>query len=213
MGVVDRHFWHRKIHSLLGVIPIGAFLIVHLVTNYYSTRGPEAFNEKAGLLEDLPFLLLLEIFLIYLPIIYHAGYGVFIAFQAKHNLGNFGYFRNWMFFVQRITGIISLIFIAWHVWQTRINLFLGNPPNFQDMANLLSNPVTYVLYVIGLLCVVFHFSNGLWSFLVHWGIAVGPRAQRITTYATMVVFVLVSAIGLASLNGFVSADAANQIIK
>ena len=40
--------------------------------------------------------------------------------QRKSNVNKFDTFRNWMFVLQRITGVIILIFIAWHVWETRI---------------------------------------------------------------------------------------------
>ena len=42
-------FYLRRLHSLLGVIPIGAFLIVHLMVNHQATQGAEALIE----LQDL----------------------------------------------------------------------------------------------------------------------------------------------------------------
>ncbi|HWO95074.1 MAG TPA: succinate dehydrogenase, partial [Bacillus sp. (in: firmicutes)] len=38
----NREFFNRRLHSLLGVIPVGIFLIQHLVVNHFATRGPEA---------------------------------------------------------------------------------------------------------------------------------------------------------------------------
>lgn len=116
----NREFFHRRLHSLLGVIPVGLFLIMHLMLNYNATKGPEAFNKAAGFMENLPFLLFLEFAFIYIPIVFHAIYGVYIAFTAKPNVGRFGKFRNWMFVLQRFTGIFLIIFIAWHVWETRL---------------------------------------------------------------------------------------------
>ena len=40
-----------------GVIPIGAFLIVHLMVNHQATQGAEAFNRASGFMESLPFLM------------------------------------------------------------------------------------------------------------------------------------------------------------
>ncbi|MCT4789840.1 succinate dehydrogenase, partial [Exiguobacterium mexicanum] len=39
----QRDYFSRKVHSLLGVIPIGLFLIVHLSVNYYIVDGVESF--------------------------------------------------------------------------------------------------------------------------------------------------------------------------
>lgn len=200
----SHHFLNRKLHSLLGLFPIGLYLVFHLLINYQATRGEEAFNQAAGLIESVPFLIVLEFALIYIPLLFHAILGIYIAFQAKHNVGNFGYFRNQMFLWQRLTGIITLIFIAWHVWETRIQYAIGAKElNYQMMADILSSPLMVVFYVIGILSAVFHFSNGVWSFLVHWGITVGPRSQRLATYLTLGIFVVVSYIGLRAMAAFI----------
>ncbi|MBO8172392.1 MAG: succinate dehydrogenase cytochrome b558 subunit [Bacillaceae bacterium] len=210
--MASSHYFNRKLHSLLGVIPVGFFLIEHLITNYFATRGPEAFNEKVEWIESLPFLPFLEIFFIFLPLLYHAVYGLHIAFTAKHNVGNYGYFRNVMFMLQRVTGVITLIYVAWHVWETRLQkLLYGTKVNFDMMAEILDNPFMVAFYAIGIVAAVFHFSNGMWSFLVSWGITIGPRAQRISTYVWMVVFVIVSTIGLMALYAFANPSMAGQL--
>ena len=196
-------FLSHKLHSLLGLFPIGLFLLFHLTANYQATRGAEAFNQTVGLIENVPLLLVVEFVFIYIPILFHAVYGLYIAFQAKQNVGNFGYFRNQMFLWQRVTGIITLIFIVWHVWETRIAKAMGAHVDFDMVANIFSSPAMIVFYTIGIISTVFHFSNGLWSFLVHWGITVGPRSQRVATYLTMVVFVVVTFIGLRAMSAFI----------
>ncbi|MGK5508707.1 succinate dehydrogenase cytochrome b558 subunit [Brevibacillus formosus] len=196
-------FLSHKLHSLLGLLPIGLFLLFHLTANYQATRGAEAFNQTVGLIENVPFVLVLEFVFIYLPILFHAVYGLYIAFQAKQNVGNFGYFRNQMFLWQRVTGVITLIFIVWHVWETRIQKAMGAHVDFDMMANILSSPAMIVFYTIGIISTTFHFSNGLWSFLVHWGITVGPRSQRIATFLTLGVFVVVTFIGLRAMSAFI----------
>ncbi|MBE3594276.1 MAG: succinate dehydrogenase cytochrome b558 subunit [Candidatus Carbobacillus altaicus] len=203
MGMT-KTFVNRRLHSLLGVVPIGLFLIEHLVANATAAGGPEKFNETVALINKLPFVLFLEIVFIWLPILFHAIYGVYIAFQAKNTLPRYGYFRNWMFYLQRVTGLIAFVYIAWHVWETRVQAAFGQPVDFNMMANILSSPLMVVFYVIGVLSTVFHFSNGLWSFAVSWGIAIGPRAQRHMTYVSLVVFILLSIVGLMAIFSFVT---------
>lgn len=199
----SRQFLQHRLHSLLGLFPVGLFLVFHLVANFQATRGAEAYNEAVGQIEKLPFLIFLEFGLIYIPLLFHAVYGLHYAFQAKHNVNNYGYFRNHMFLWQRITGVITLIFISWHVWQTRIQKAMGVEVNYDMMHDIFTNPAMRIFYAIGILSVVFHFANGVWSFLVHWGITVGPRSQRLATYFTMGLFVVVSIIGLRALAAFV----------
>ena len=199
----NREFVLRRVHSMLGVIPIGLFLVQHLVVNHFATGGPDSFNKAADFMGNLPFRLVLETVVIYLPILFHAIYGLYIAFTAKNNTNKYSYFRNWMFMLQRVSGIITLIFIAWHVWETRIAAAFGAQVDFNMMNEILSSPFMFTFYVIGTISTVFHFANGLWSFFVSWGITVSPRSQVISTYFTTGVFVVLSIILIRTLFAFV----------
>ncbi|MEH7094714.1 succinate dehydrogenase cytochrome b558 subunit [Neobacillus vireti] len=200
----NREFVNRRLHSLLGVIPIGLFVTQHLIVNHFVTGGPESFNKAAGFMGNLPFKIILETVLIYLPLLYHAIYGLYIAFTGSSNVNRFGTFRNWMYMLQRITGVLTLIFIAWHVWQTRVAAAFGTEVNYNMMHDILSSPFMFGFYLIGILSAIFHFANGLWSFLVSWGITVSPRSQKITTYVTIGVFVILSLISIQTLIAFIS---------
>lgn len=198
-----REYFYRRLHSLLGVIPIGIFVVQHLVVNHFAVYGEESFNKAANFMANLPFVLALEIFIIYLPILFHAILGVYIVFVTRNNTRRYGYFRNWMFLLQRITGIITLIFIVWHVWETRIQIGLGNAElNYSLMENILTNPIMFWFYIIGIISTVFHLANGLWSFCVSWGITQSPRSQQIVTYASVIVFLVVSYIGVRTIIQF-----------
>lgn len=198
-----REFFYRRLHSLLGVIPIGIFVVQHLIVNHFAVYGEESFNKAASFMANLPFVTALEIFVIYLPILFHAILGVYIVFATRNNVTRYGYFRNWMFLLQRISGIITLIFIAWHVWQTKIQItFFGADLNYDLMADILTEPFFFWFYIISIICVVFHLANGLWSFCVSWGIAQSPRSQQIVTYATVAIFFIVSYIGIRSIIEF-----------
>ncbi|MEN1935052.1 succinate dehydrogenase cytochrome B558 [Paenibacillus sp. 102] len=205
-----REYTFRKWHSLMGVIPVGVFLTQHLVVNNFATRGAEAFNKAAHFMELLPFRYALEIFVIFLPILYHAIYGLYIAFTAKNNATSYSYFRNWMFVFQRISGVLTLIFIAWHVWQTRIQALLGAQVNYDMMADILNNPAMFGFYLVGVVSTIFHFANGLWTFCISWGITVSPRSQRISTYVTLAIFLGLSYVGVSALLAFIDPQLANQ---
>ena len=68
--------WH-KLHSLLGIVPIGAFLLEHLISNFEALKGPAAYAAQVKFLNDLPAVRVLEWVFIFIPIAYHAIYGVF----------------------------------------------------------------------------------------------------------------------------------------
>jgi len=201
--VRENEFYWRRLHSLLGIIPIGLFVTQHLIINHFATRGAESFNTAAHFIENLPFIYFLEWFVIYIPLMFHAFYGVYLAFTSKNNVQRYGTFRNWMFFLQRVTGVFLVIFIAWHIYETRIQKMFGTEVNFDMMADILSNPFMIVFYALGIIAATFHLANGLWSFLVTWGLAQSARSQRIVTYVTLIVFVVLTIIGLRALFAFV----------
>ncbi len=202
MASSEKSFALRRLHSLLGVIPLGVFLIQHLVINHFAVNSPEAFNNASDFMWNLPFKIVLETLVIYLPILFHAIYGVYIAFTSKNNVTHYSTFRNWMFLLQRITGIIAFIFIAIHVWQTRVQAALGQHINYDMMADLFNSPINVIGYVIGIVSVIFHFSNGLWSFAVSWGITQSDRSQKIMAYVSLGAFLVITFIGLRALFAF-----------
>ena len=200
----NREFLLRRLHSLLGVIPIGLFLVQHLFINHFATQGVEAFNNASHFMANLPFVYFLEVFVIYIPLMFHAFYGLYIAFTSKHNVGKYSYMRNILFMAQRYTGVFLVIFIAWHVFETRFQVAIGAAEaNFSMMENILSNPLMLAFYIAGVVAATFHFANGLWSFFVTWGITQSENSQRYATYFTLLVFIVLTIIGIRALFAFV----------
>lgn len=200
----DREFLWRRLHSLLGVVPVGLFLVFHLCLNFTAISGEANYNDSIGLLDLVPhwLLLVMEWVIIYIPLMFHAFYGVFIAFTATHNTKRFSTFRNWMFTLQRFTGIFLVIFIAWHIFQTRIQRAFGADVDWNMIAEIVDNPLMLAFYIVGIVSATFHLANGLWSFCVSWGITQSKKSQQIFTYVSLVVFVILSIIGVAAIVSF-----------
>jgi succinate dehydrogenase / fumarate reductase cytochrome b subunit len=208
--MIGNSYYYRRIHSLLGVIPVGLFLIEHLLSNYAAFQhGPQGFIDQIHWLHGLPLVLGLEIVGIWLPLLYHGIYGLYIAYTARNNVSSYGYFRNYMFKLQRFTGVITLIFIAWHFFNTRFQVSLGNVKVDElgsTMHSIATDPWFFTFYLIGIIAATFHFSNGMWSFLVSWGITIGPRAQKVSTYVWLGVFVLMTTMFILSLTAFTGVE-------
>ena len=201
----EREFLWRRLHSLLGVVPVGLFLVFHLSMNFTVVGGEGLYNDAVGMLEALPHpvLLAMEWIIIYIPLMFHAFYGVYIAFTATHNVKRFSTFRNWMFVLQRFTGIFLVVFVAWHIFQTRIQKALGETVDFNMMQDIVaSNPLMLGFYILGILSATFHLSNGLWSFLVSWGITQSKASQKVVTYISMIFFVIISVMGVVAILTF-----------
>lgn len=205
---LDRHFVLRKLHSLTGIIPIGAFLCFHLFENSLSVKGGGFFYEHVVMkIDTMPYIQLMEIVFIAIPILFHAIYGFYIWYTGKSNISNYGYFRNWMYWVQRVSGLIAFAFILTHVWGTRMQVLLGHITKadlFDHLAGNLDKAWAVAWYAIGILAAVIHFSNGLWLLLITWGITIGRASQRRMTYACFAVGVVLLLLGAQALRGFVS---------
>ncbi|MEF2968535.1 succinate dehydrogenase cytochrome b558 subunit [Paenibacillus sp. M1] len=203
-------FYSRKLHSLLGVIPLGLFFLEHMLTNFSAVEGgSQGFKDAVAFLNSLPVVIVLEIFGIWLPLLYHGVYGMYIAFQAKPNNTRFRNERNLRYLLQRITGVLVFAFVIWHLYETRLQVALGNVSHEElggVMHNIVTNPVSFTLYLIGVVAAAFHFANGFWSFLVSWGITVGPRAQRVSSYICMTLFAVVAVVFTWSLFAFRGAE-------
>ena len=197
---ISPHFWLRRMHSLSGVFPIGAFLIQHMLSNSMILLGPEAYDGLIHTLSGLPYVIWIEIFFIYLPILFHAFYGFYIAFTGKSNLSSYPYPGNWMYMLQRWSGAVTFVYVMTHAYHTRIvNLLYGTEISFARMQELVSDPRMFAFYIVGLAAVMFHFGNGLWGFLISWGIVVGKRAQAVSSVICGLLGLVLFVMGMNSL--------------
>jgi succinate dehydrogenase / fumarate reductase cytochrome b subunit len=191
---------------MLGLVPIGGFLVFHLWENSQSRFGPDHYNEQVvGWLQGLNYLTLLEIVVIAIPLLLHAGYGLVILYEGKSNVKTFPWSANLRYTLQRLSGIAILFFLLLHLGWTRI-WGIWNPAVKADLFNhmqlLLGNPLIFILYLAGLLLSVFHLCNGLWSMAICWGFTTNPQAQNICFYLCVVLALLLSALGLHGMLGF-----------
>jgi succinate dehydrogenase / fumarate reductase cytochrome b subunit len=183
----------HKLMSLTGVIPIGLFMIFHLVVNSYALRGEAEFNTGAKAISYLPFVLVVELGAIFVPLIFHAVYGLFIVAESQSNTGTYQYGRNWLYSLQRWSGVVALVYILIHVISTTGVRWTyeatGGPMGheygykaitYAAMAYRFANPLYLLLYVVGILAASFHLGNGLFNFGIRWGITIGKEAQRIS---------------------------------
>ena len=209
---LSRTFVLRKLHQLSGIMPLGVFLLEHFYTNSKALYGQADFNSAVKDLQAIPYILLVEIGGIFIPLIYHAVYGLVITVEARPNNLNYPYPRNWFYTIQRVTGMILFFFIAFHVLNFRFGLIPGlnalsvarNPDQaFQTVAREFSMVPIFIVYVIGITSTVWHLANGVWLFLVDWGITIGERAQRLTGYACIGFGAVLLAVGINAAVAFI----------
>jgi succinate dehydrogenase / fumarate reductase cytochrome b subunit len=202
-----------RLFSLAGLIPVGAFLVVHLLTNASVLGGAAAFQSRVNLIHSLgPLLPVVEWAFIFIPMIFHAVMGFVIIANGMPNVGSYAYMGNIRYTLQRASGMIAFAFILWHVTQLHwLGAPLGggqfDPHHASSSAAVALQPlVIALLYAIGILSTVFHFANGLWSLGITWGLWTSPSAMRRANWLSAVVGVGLAAAGLGALGGMRAID-------
>jgi succinate dehydrogenase / fumarate reductase cytochrome b subunit len=196
------HFWLRRIHSLSGIVPVGGFIIYHFYENAAILQpggAPEklqAYNEMAVHARNLYLFLFLEWGIIFLPLIWHALYGLVIMTYTRVNTDQYKFARNRLFMWQRITGVITLLFIFYHLWTFRFTAFADQPADPTAVAYSFGILPIFVFYIIGVAAASFHLGNGIWTFLITWGITIGRRSQRISQWVTTAISVGMTLLGI-----------------
>src|SRR5258708_24014805 len=98
---LSRTFVLRKLHQLTGIVPLALFVLEHFYTNSKAITGPADFNNAVKDLQSIPYILFVEIGGIFIPVIYHAVYGIFIPAESRMYNLTYTYSRNSLFTVQR----------------------------------------------------------------------------------------------------------------
>jgi len=223
-GFLTRNeFFVRRLHSFLGLFPVGVYVMVHLTTNASILNGPATFQGLVYQIHSLERALwIVEWSFIFLPLLFHAVIGVWLSFEGRPNNTHYKYANNFRYTMQRATGMIAFVFIVWHVfhlhgwihleaWMDRVTPFGGGlfrPFNAATSGHdaLTMSPVVPILYALGVLATTFHLANGIWTAGITWGLWVTPQAQRRANWLAGAIFVALSAVGLSAIYGFVTLD-------
>lgn len=196
----------RRLHSLSGIVPVGAFLFEHiLISNATAIGGPDAYARQVAFLGGLPLVFFLELFGVWLPILFHALYGFYIWYRGEGNSVEYPWTGNWMYTAQRWTGGIAFVYILWHTYTMRfsgIDLHAYPNASFGKVQAEVFHPALFIFYVVGLIAASWHFAYGIWLFSAKWGIVSGAKAQKRFLIVCIAFFFLLTGVGLASLTTF-----------
>ncbi|KMP11744.1 succinate dehydrogenase [Candidatus Nitromaritima sp. SCGC AAA799-C22] len=203
------HYLLLKTHSLTGLIPVGAFLALHLSVNSLRTVGVWPYQLSIDVINNLPFLIWIEIGFIYIPILFHSLMGFYIYHTGCSNVFRYRYPRNWMYLAQRMSGAVVFVFLCYHMYTTVVPKLLYGHSHFEAapfLIDVMNDEFKSwggrIIYAIGIISATFHFANGLWGFCMSWGLIVGRRAQTNAGYVFVLVGLALTIVGLATVAEF-----------
>ncbi len=221
--LVRHDFAVRRIHSLLGIVPLGLYMVVHLTTNASLLDGPGTFQRAVMQIHSLGIALpLVEWAFIFLPLLFHAIIGVWIGMTGKPNSDKYTYTNNRRYTWQRWTGYLAFIYLVIHVfhlhgwlhfqvWLDAVAEPLGmarfKPYNAASTLALAMDGVFWpAFYLVGMLACVYHLANGLWTAGITWGVWISPAAQRKASRACLAFGILLAGLGIGAWWASVSTD-------
>ncbi len=209
VGARTRSLTRKQVMSLLGIVPLGVYVVMHLWTNMYSLAGAEAFDARIGERQS-PVFIFLEVFGLGVPFLVHIGIGLRAvwtwitgiatgkAAMKQRSLANLRYV------LQRLSAIGVLGFLVAHVIKARI-LPAMTPTGHETWAGMheaLSEPATFTVYALGLLGVSYHLANGLWGSAMTFGLTVTPRGQARMEWVSVFALLLLLAMSFLAIYGF-----------
>ena len=161
----------RRAFSLSGVVPLGAFLVVHLFLNARALGGGWAFAGTVDALDRLPGLPIVEALLVFAPLVFHGGLGLWLV-ATRRPLSPQAPYPRGLRFAMRVTGVVVLAFLCVHLPALRFRV-PGTRLGGGELATLLDAelsstshgvPWRGLVYLVGTACVTLHFACGLWGF-------------------------------------------------
>lgn len=208
---MNSEFLLRRIHSITGIFPVGIFLVYHLFTQLYLHSGAEVYNEHTNAFYDSPMAMLLLAIFVYIPLFFHSIYGLKLS-NSLLNVSEVGaqteyrYLANVLYWLQRLSGVGVFLFIGAHLTMTQLITRIEGEygMHYEHLQAGFLNPdsglVTLAVYVLGILGASFHFSNGINTFCITWGITLTPLSQKMVRNFSIGVFIALTMIGYYSIS-------------
>jgi succinate dehydrogenase / fumarate reductase cytochrome b subunit len=205
-GTGNSFLW-RRLHSLTGIVPVGLFLLEHFISNAEAINGAAAYNAQVKFLTGLPFRLGMEVFGIFIPLAFHALYGIYIWWRGDNNVVDYPWAGNWYYTLQRYSGILIFVYVTYHIWFMRfsgVHLVDHYGAAFWKVQHEFTHPLALAAYVVGVVAASWHFGYGLFLFAAKWGIVTGTKAQKRAQTAGIALSALLALMGLVTIAAFVT---------
>jgi succinate dehydrogenase / fumarate reductase cytochrome b subunit len=168
-----------RVHALLGIVPLGSYLVFHIYQTWPALADRELWVERAmsGPSRDLVLVWVL------LPLALHALLGLVRLRRAPDSPLNG---PKGLRAVQAATGVLALLFVVHHlmqVWSVAPGPHSSPRDVYALLMRELGRPLQASIYVIGVTALCFHLGLGLSRASVSFGLARSARAVRRARFA------------------------------
>jgi len=200
-------FFRARIGSLLAILPLGIWSVVHIWNNLSAFKGADAW-EKSVTSYPHPLAQLITAIVVLLPLVLHTIWGISRLLSTRPNNVRYGFYTNLKYALQRITAVGLLLFIIAHLWLAMIHprFVEGHAESFADISHEMRfHTPTLIVYILGVLGFAYHLANGIHTFAMGWGIVASRRALKKLEWVILGFFLVLLTMGWGVLYALYSA--------
>lgn len=199
-----------RLGSFLAVVPLSIWVVNHLWDNLAAFQGAEAWQSSVTQYKH-PYAQIATFLIVILPLLFHTGWGVVRLLSFRPNNAAYPYYSNLKYILQRAAGVALIFFLGAHMWLAFLHprLVQGHAEPFADIAREMHfHPPTITVYVLGVLATAYHIANGLQGFAMGWGLLASERSMRRFEPWSIVIFLVLLAMGWGAIFALYRAGAA-----
>lgn len=175
------HLFLKRLNSISGLVLAFAYLVCFLLPYSASLSGTESFDLVQLIVKRISLASIFDLVIVVPALLFHIVAGLSIIYTSEFNVISYGNYNNWMGAMRRISGIILIPFLAYHIFKTKVHFaFTDQFPTFAYMQKLLGENWIRALYIAGVLAASFHIGNGFASILFGFGITQSKKSQDVT---------------------------------
>jgi succinate dehydrogenase / fumarate reductase cytochrome b subunit len=161
----------ERVFSLTGIVPLGAFLLLHTAINARALHGDAAFVGTVRALQQVPALPLVEAAFVYAPLAVHGAIGAWLVATGRNLASPPAPYPPAVRMAVRLTGVVVVAFLAMHLTELRFRA-PGHPLAGGELATRLDADLSSVswgvpwrglAYLVGSACATFHLAAGFWG--------------------------------------------------
>ena len=185
------------------------YVTIHLLVNASIFNVGSEYQTQVNKIHSLPFLEGVEWSAIFLPFLFHAIYGIWITVNGRPNNGNYPYAKNSFYLLQRISAVILVLFVLFHVLSLKYHAFTAIPGfewEGKALVSIAEHMQSYwwlpvLVYPLGILAAAFHTANGLWTGAITWGLTISAGSQKRFGLVCTAIGVVLALAGIVAMIG------------
>lgn len=195
-------FWLRFAHSVSGMWLAVSLIIFFLAPYSAAISSQAAFDRVTFAIHRFSLWGPLLFIFVIIPFAFHSIVSLLMAYRSQFNVLNYGSYRNWMYVIERISGVLLVPFIIYHLAQTELPYLEGRVFGFEQARMMLAKSTMRSIYAAGIVMICVYATGSFARFLSLSGIVAGRRSKDAIAAVMWVVAFVFAGWGLRVLFAF-----------